>query len=54
LNEIYLHPATGPYPGSAPGYRYGEELAALTDPGLPGLISARGIRVGGYVDFPVQ
>ena len=21
LNEIYMHPATGPYPGSAPGYR---------------------------------
>ena len=54
LSEIYLHPATGPYPGCAPGYRYGEELAALTDPGLPGLISAKGIRVGGYVDFPVQ
>ena len=32
LSEIYLHPATGPYPGSAPGYRYAEELAALTDP----------------------
>ncbi len=53
LSEIYLHPATGPYPGSAPGYRYGEELAALTDPGLPGLISAKGIRMGGYADFPI-
>jgi len=28
VSEIYMHPATGPYPGSAPGYRYGEELAA--------------------------
>jgi predicted glycoside hydrolase/deacetylase ChbG (UPF0249 family) len=28
LNEIYMHPATGPYPGSAQGYRYAEELAA--------------------------
>ena len=54
LNEIYMHPATGPYAGSAPGYRYGEELAALTDPELPGLISARDIRMGGYADFPVQ
>ena len=54
LSEIYMHPATGPYPGSAPGYRYGEELAALTDPGLPGLIAARGIRMGGFGDFPIQ
>jgi len=31
--EIYLHPATaGGFPGGAPGYRYAEELAALTDP----------------------
>ena len=54
LSEIYLHPATGPYPGSAPGYCYREELAALTDPALPGLIGARGIRMGGYADFPLQ
>ena len=54
LSEIYMHPATGPYPGSAPGYRYGEELAALTEPGLAGLISAKGIRVGGYSDFSIQ
>lgn len=54
LSEIYMHPATGPYPGSAPGYLYGEELAALTDPGLPGLIAAKGIRVGGFGDFPGQ
>jgi hopanoid biosynthesis associated protein HpnK len=52
LSEIYMHPATGPYPGSAPGYLYGEELAALTDPGLPGLIAAKGIRTGGFSDFP--
>jgi hopanoid biosynthesis associated protein HpnK len=52
LSEIYMHPATGPYPGSAPGYRHGEELAALTDPGLAGLIAAKGIRMGGFSDFP--
>jgi chitin disaccharide deacetylase len=52
LSEIYTHPATGPYPGSAPGYLYGEELAALTDPGLAGLIAAKGIRTGGFSDFP--
>jgi hopanoid biosynthesis associated protein HpnK len=52
LSEIYMHPATGPYPGSAPGYLYSQELAALTDPGLPGLIAAKGIRMGGFSDFP--
>lgn len=54
LSEIYMHPATGLYPGSAPGYRYAEELAALTDPRMPGLISQEHIRVGGFGDFPVQ
>ena len=54
LSEIYMHPATGPYPGSAPGYLYREELDALTDPQLPGLIAAKGIRMGGFIDFPAQ
>jgi chitin disaccharide deacetylase len=54
LSEIYLHPATGPYPGSAPGYAYIEELRALTDPEMPGLIAGRDIRLGGFCDFPVQ
>ena len=31
LSEIYTHPATGPYPGSAPGYQYDDELAGLAD-----------------------
>ncbi|MDB5733407.1 MAG: cellobiose transporter [Alphaproteobacteria bacterium] len=53
LTEIYTHPATGPYSGSAPGYLYGEELAALTDPALPGLLAARNIRLGGFGDFMV-
>jgi hopanoid biosynthesis associated protein HpnK len=51
VSEIYMHPATGPYPGSAPGYRYGEELAALTDPQLPASLAANGIRTGGFGDF---
>ncbi len=51
LSEIYLHPATGPYAGSAPGYRYADELAALTDPRLPGLLAAGGIKSGGFGDF---
>lgn len=51
LTEIYTHPATGPYPGSAPGYQYERELAALTDPRLPGLLIAHGVRTGGFSDF---
>jgi chitin disaccharide deacetylase len=44
LSEIYMHPATGPYPGSAEGYRYAEELEAL-------LAARTGIRRGGFTDF---
>jgi hypothetical protein len=54
LTEIYMHPATGDYPGAAPGYRYAGELAALTDPRMPGLIAAHNIRLGGFCDFPVK
>jgi chitin disaccharide deacetylase len=54
LSEIYMHPATGTYPGSAPGYDYRGELAALTDPRMPALIQAGDIRLGGFGDFPVQ
>ena len=45
--EIYLHPATtGGFPGGAPGYRYAEELAALTDPRVRKAAGA--LRTGGY------
>ena len=54
LSEIYTHPATGPYAGSAPGYHYQGELAALTDPRLPGLLAAQGVASGGFVDFSPQ
>ena len=54
LSEIYLHPATGPYAGSAPGYQYEGELAALTDPGLVPLLAAKTIRTGGFGDFLFQ
>jgi hopanoid biosynthesis associated protein HpnK len=34
-SEIFTHPAAADrFPGSAPGYRYREELAALTDPAV--------------------
>jgi hopanoid biosynthesis associated protein HpnK len=51
LTEIYTHPATGPYSGSAPGYQYGAELSALTQPDLKDLLVRQGIRSGGFADF---
>jgi hopanoid biosynthesis associated protein HpnK len=53
LNEIYLHPATRDvFPGSAPGYRYCDELAALLDPAVISAARSDGIRLGGFADFP--
>jgi len=51
LTELYLHPATGPYPGSAPGYRYAEELAALTAPRVVEAFRNAAIAKGGFADF---
>lgn len=51
LTEIYAHPALGPYPGSAPGYRYAEELAALTDPLAKVAISRNGVATGRFADL---
>lgn len=51
LTEIYAHPALAPYPGSAPGYRYADELAALTDPLAKALITRNGIARGRFADF---
>jgi chitin disaccharide deacetylase len=49
-SEIYLHPATADdFAGHAPGYRYGEELAALTAPDV--IAAARDLRLGGYAEF---
>jgi hopanoid biosynthesis associated protein HpnK len=52
LSEIYLHPAVDPdFVGAAPGYRYAEELAALTSPRVALALSERGLRRGGFADF---
>jgi chitin disaccharide deacetylase len=48
-SEIYLHPALSAYPGSAPGYRYSEELAALLAPEVIAL--AGHLRRGRFSDF---
>jgi hopanoid biosynthesis associated protein HpnK len=51
VTEIYTHPATSQeFAGAAPGYRYLEELAALTSPELRRRIAAAGIGSGGFAD----
>lgn len=54
LTEIYMHPATGIFSGSAPDYEYRAELAALIDPRMPGLIRTGDIHLGGFGDFPLH
>ncbi len=51
LSEIYLHPATAPYPGAAPGYRYREELDALTSPQVAAACREQALQLGGFADF---
>ncbi len=51
VSEIYLHPATGPYRGDAPGYRYREELLALTAPEVVAACRDSSLRLGGFGDF---
>lgn len=47
VTELYFHPATaGGFPGSAPGYAYAGELAALCDPRVAE--QAAGLPRGGY------
>jgi hopanoid biosynthesis associated protein HpnK len=52
LSEIYLHPASGGgFKGAATGYRYADELAALTDRHVVASADDSGIRLGGFSDF---
>ena len=52
LTEGYTHPATaGGFAGSAPGYRYADELAGLTDPAVRAAADRSGARRGGYSDL---
>ncbi|HSS71650.1 MAG TPA: hopanoid biosynthesis-associated protein HpnK [Casimicrobiaceae bacterium] len=52
LTEIYCHPATADaFAGAAPGYRYADELAALTAPATRDLLRTTGARCGGFADF---
>jgi chitin disaccharide deacetylase len=51
LTEIYSHPATAPYTGSAPNYAYAEELAALTDGVAKAQAVRDGVALGRFADF---
>ena len=52
LTEIYLHPATADaFPGSAPGYRYREDLDALVSLRVRAAVVRSGAVLGGYADF---
>ncbi|HTR12190.1 MAG TPA: hopanoid biosynthesis-associated protein HpnK [Roseiarcus sp.] len=49
--EIYAHPATSDaFLGHAPGYRYADELSALTDPANAEALRLSGRRLCGYQD----
>ncbi|HVV92632.1 MAG TPA: hopanoid biosynthesis-associated protein HpnK [Hyphomicrobiales bacterium] len=51
LIEIYLHPATADrFAGSAPGYRYRDEFAALMDPAVLAAIGGAGHCLAGYAE----
>jgi len=52
VSEIYCHPAlSGGFPGSAPGYRYADELAALMDADVVASARSTRVRLGGFTDF---
>jgi hopanoid biosynthesis associated protein HpnK len=52
LSEIYFHPATADqFSGHAAGYRYRDELAALTDVKVRDELAAQGVRSGRFADF---
>ena len=51
VTEIYCHPAiTDRFAGAAGGYRYTEEVAALTAPAVKDALRASGARSGGFSD----
>ncbi|HEX4647953.1 MAG TPA: hopanoid biosynthesis-associated protein HpnK [Steroidobacteraceae bacterium] len=51
ISEIYLHPATAPFAGAAPGYRYRDELEALLAPQVAAACRGSSLRLGGFTDF---
>jgi len=51
LSELYLHPSTGAYHGSAPGYDYRGELDALQAPETRQALRESGATLGAFSDF---
>jgi hopanoid biosynthesis associated protein HpnK len=51
VSEIYLHPATAAYAGSARGYRYREELEALVAPEVIAACRDCALRLSGFADL---
>ena len=52
MSEIYVHPATrNDFAAAANGYRYVDELAALTAPSVADLVRTTGLHTGGFHDF---
>jgi hopanoid biosynthesis associated protein HpnK len=52
VSEIYLHPATrDDFVDCAHGYRYADEFAALTDPGVVALARRADVSLRGYCDL---
>ncbi|MBV1688645.1 hopanoid biosynthesis-associated protein HpnK [Novosphingobium sp. G106] len=55
LTELYCHAASADsYPGSAAGYRYRDELAALLDPAVRAALASSVARHGCFGDFPFR
>jgi hopanoid biosynthesis associated protein HpnK len=53
VSEIYLHPATSDrFAAAVPGYRYGEELAALLSPDVAARLRDAGIVPCRFADLP--
>jgi chitin disaccharide deacetylase len=51
LSEIYLHPATGPFAGAAPGYLPRQEFDALMAPDTIAACRDASLQLGGFADF---
>jgi hopanoid biosynthesis associated protein HpnK len=57
INEMYFHPATGPWPGVDPqiaGYDFAGELNALTSAEVRDAIDASSVRVTTYSELAAQ
>jgi len=54
LSEIYMHPATGPYPGLSAWLPVWRGTGGTDRSGAAARLVANGIKTGGFADFPTQ